>query len=81
MAQRSRPADSGDNDNAIYERGTKRKVPRWATVLIIVLAVIGLMFIVMVLVGGAGGHGPGRHMGAGPTGDPATTSAGIGRSL
>jgi len=78
MAERSRPADSGDNDNAIYERGAKRKVPRWATVLIIVLAVIVLMFIVMVLVGGTGGHGPGRHMGAGPTGGSAIASAGIG---
>ena len=53
-----------DNDNEFYERAGARRLPRWLVVLLVVLAVIGLLFIAMMLLGGLGGHGPGRHMGA-----------------
>ncbi len=47
--------------------------PRWVKVAGIVVGLLVLMFVVMNLTGvgpGAGGHGPGRHMGG------ATTDAG-----
>jgi hypothetical protein len=46
-----------------YERGAKARIPRWALVALILLAVLGLLFVVMLLLGGPGGHGPGRHTG------------------
>lgn len=63
MNQRPRKGSFEDNDNELYERFGKRSVPRWVTVAVIVLAVIGLLFVIMLLVGGLGGHGPQRHMG------------------
>ena len=54
-----------DDGNELYEHESHRGLPRWALVTLIVLGVIALLFVVMMLVGGAGGHGPGRHMGAG----------------
>jgi len=38
---------------------------------VVVLAVIGLLFVAILLVGGLGGHGPRRHTGAAATAYPA----------
>ncbi|HET9517743.1 MAG TPA: hypothetical protein VFO77_08470 [Actinoplanes sp.] len=62
MAEPPRFTGFEDNDNELYERSGKPKIPRWMTILIIVLAVIGLLFIAMTLLSG-GEHGPSRHMG------------------
>jgi flagellar basal body-associated protein FliL len=63
MVEEPRFTGVGDNENELYERSGKRKVPRWVTIVVIVLAVIGLLLIAMMLLGGPGGHGPARHMG------------------
>ncbi len=39
--------------------------PRWVKVFGVVALILALLFVVSLLVGG--GHGPGRHKGAGPT--------------
>jgi hypothetical protein len=42
-----------------------RRLPGWARIALIVLAVVALLFVAMLLVGGLGGHGPQRHTGSG----------------
>lgn len=43
-----------------------QRFPRWVKVLAIALAVVGLLVVAMLLVGGlTGGHNPMRHTGAG----------------
>jgi hypothetical protein len=39
--------------------------PRWVKVVGIIALVVALLVVVMVLVGGTGGHGPQRHGGVG----------------
>lgn len=36
---------------------------RWIRLLVIFAVIVGLFIVVMVLLGGMGGHGPQRHMG------------------
>jgi hypothetical protein len=43
--------------------GTSR-FPGWARLTLIVLAVVALLFVVMLIVGGFSGHGPQRHTGS-----------------
>ena len=39
--------------------------PRWVKVVGIIALVVALLVVVMVLIGGTGGHGPQRHSGTG----------------
>jgi hypothetical protein len=36
-------------------------IPRWAKVTGIIVAVVALLAVAMMLIGGVGGHGPSRH--------------------
>jgi hypothetical protein len=40
------------------------KTPRWVLVSALIAAVLVVVFIILVLTGQAGEHGPGRHTGA-----------------
>ncbi len=48
-----------DHDNR-YEHEPATRIPRWVKVAGIVVAVLALLVVIAMLVGG-GGHGPGRH--------------------
>ncbi|MFE9842065.1 hypothetical protein [Streptomyces goshikiensis] len=37
-------------------------MPRWLKVIAIVAAVLVALFVILLVTGGPGGHGPGRHM-------------------
>ena len=41
------------------------RTPRWVKVFGIIAVIVVLLFVIMLLTGGAGRHGPGRH-GSGP---------------
>jgi hypothetical protein len=51
--------------------------PRWVKVFGIVALVVALLVITIMLMGGAGGHGPQRHGGGTPP-SGVTASAGVG---
>ena len=56
------PARQSDSDDRAmrYEREATTRIPRWVKVAGIVLAVLALLIVIALLVGG-GGHGPSRH--------------------
>ena len=52
--------------------------PRWVKVFGIIALVVAVLFVVLLLTGGPGRHGPGRHiggLGSHPAPDGLTTSA------
>jgi hypothetical protein len=70
MTDRPRSPNPGDDSGMLDDRESAPGIPRWVTVVGIVVAVVALLVVVMLLVGaggGAGGHGPQRH-GAGSAG-------------
>ena len=59
------------------DRPTPPPMPRWVKLSAVVVGLLVLVFVILHLLGGAGGHGPGRHMsgqGVAPTG-PAIAAA------
>jgi hypothetical protein len=46
------------------EIGDERGLPRWLKVSVVVALLLALLVVIAMLVSG-GGHGPGRHFGAG----------------
>ncbi len=42
------------------------RTPRWVKVFGIIAVIVVLLFVIMLLTGGVGRHGPGRHTGSGP---------------
>ena len=53
--------DAGDQSAVGPGRGSGAGTPRWVKVSVIVVLVLVVLVVVMLLVGGPGGHGPGRH--------------------
>lgn len=49
----------------VPDNDTPPRAPRWVKVSAIVVGVLILLAVIAKLVGLAGDHGPGRHMGAG----------------
>jgi hypothetical protein len=49
-----------DDRDGRYEREPTTRIPRWVKVAGIVVAVLALLVVIAMLVGG-GAHGPGRH--------------------
>jgi hypothetical protein len=41
---------------------TPPPMPRWVKLSAVVVGALVLVFVILHLLGGAGGHGPGRHM-------------------
>jgi hypothetical protein len=72
MTDRPRSPKPGDDSGMVYDRESTAGVPRWVKVVGIVLAVVALVFVVVLLVGG-GDHGPRRH-GSGGSGRQAPPS-------
>jgi hypothetical protein len=44
------------------DRSTPPPIPRWVKLSAVVVGVLVLAFVILHLLGGAAGHGPGRHM-------------------
>ncbi len=51
--------EPGDDPGMPYDREPTGGIPRWVKVVAIVVAVLALLVVTMLLVGG--GHGPRRH--------------------
>ena len=49
--------------------------PRWVKVFGIIIAVPILLFVILMLAGGQGRHGPGRHFGFGDAGEQRAPSS------
>ena len=47
--------------------GERERTPRWVKVFGVVALVVAVLFVVLVLTGRGGGHGPGRHAPRGDT--------------
>lgn len=52
------PLDTNDDRP---ERGSINRTPRWVKVFWAIALVVVLLFVFMMLTGGPGRHGPGRH--------------------
>jgi hypothetical protein len=44
------------------DRSTPPPMPRWVKLSAVVVGVLVLVFVILHLLDGAGGHGPGRHV-------------------
>jgi hypothetical protein len=51
-----------DADNVVPGRQSTKSTPRWVKVFWSIALVVVLLFVLMMLTGGPGRHGPGRHM-------------------
>jgi hypothetical protein len=51
-----------DNGNDVPGRQSTKATPRWVKVFWSIALVVLLLFVLMMLTGGPGRHGPGRHM-------------------
>jgi len=60
MTDPAHDPDTSDDDGTQYDYESNTGIPRWVKVAGIVLAVLALLVIVVLLVGG-GDHGPRRH--------------------
>ena len=54
-------SDAGNDLGARPDRGSTTGTPRWVKVAGIIAALLILLFVVLMLTGRGGGHGPGRH--------------------
>lgn len=61
MADSPRYADERHNPTVGPDRGSSTGMPRWAKVSAIVVLALIVLILAMLLIGGPGGHGPGRH--------------------
>jgi hypothetical protein len=68
MADRPRFPDNGDDTGVGADHGSSTGTPRWVKVFGTIVAVVVLLFVIVLLTRGPGGHGPGRHSQSGETG-------------
>jgi len=61
MPDSPRYPDTGGGTGVGHDRDSTTGTPRWVKVSAIVVLVLVLLVVLMLLVGGPGGHGPGRH--------------------
>ncbi|SFB56729.1 hypothetical protein SAMN05216266_12042 [Amycolatopsis marina] len=66
MSDRSRRPGVESATSAEPDRGSTNGTPRWVKVSAMIFAVLALLIVIVLLVGGGplGEHGPGRHMSA-----------------
>jgi hypothetical protein len=72
MADQPPYGDTGGDTGEAPRRGSTTAypgTPRWVKVFGIILLVLVLLVVVIMATGVGGGHGPGRHMPSGSTGD------------
>jgi hypothetical protein len=60
--------ETGNDTGVAPEHGSATGTPRWVKVFGTVVAVVVLLFIIVLLTRGPGGHGPGRHTQSGGIG-------------
>lgn len=65
MADANQQDDSEVGDRVEADREAMPRTPRWVKVFGIIALVVVLLFILLMLTRGPGGHGPGRHFGSG----------------
>lgn len=69
------PQSDSQNDPGLGpRREATTSMPRWVKISLIIVAVLMLLFIVLKVTGLGGEHGPGRHLGTGPTVSTSTTA-------
>jgi len=61
MTDPSHSPDTADEGGIEYN-SEPASLPRWVKVVGITVAILALLVLIMLLIGGTGGHGPGRHM-------------------
>jgi hypothetical protein len=66
MPDSSSEPDTGENPSG-PGRGASTGTPRWVKVFAVVAALLVALFVVLVLTGRGGEHGPGRHAPGGDT--------------
>jgi hypothetical protein len=57
--------NTGDDTGVGPDRESTTGTPRWVKVFGIIALVVILLFVILLLTRGPGGHGPSRHMGSG----------------
>lgn len=67
--------DTGHDTGVGPGPGSTTGTPRWVKVFGIIALVLVLLFVISLLTGGGGGHGPGRHT---PSDAPTLPSSGTG---
>ena len=70
--------DHADDADLVTDDGAASGTPRWVKVSGTLALVVFVLFVVLLISGRGGGHGPGRHSGDAPT--PASTVAEPGRT-
>ena len=76
MTDSTPSADIGDSSDARPGRRSDPGSPRWVKVSAIVAAVLVVLVVALVLLGGgAGKHGPGRHLPSGDAGGQASPAS------
>jgi Na+-transporting methylmalonyl-CoA/oxaloacetate decarboxylase gamma subunit len=67
---------AGDDQDTRYDRESTTGIPRWVKLVGIVVAILVLLVVVMMLVGGIGRHNPLRHVGEPGEAPPASVAGG-----
>jgi hypothetical protein len=62
------PDPTRDGTGVESDRGPTSGTPRWVRVFGIIAIVLVLLVVILLLTGGPGRHGPGRHLPAGGAG-------------
>ncbi len=65
MAEPSPYPEAGDDAGVERDAGAATGTPRWVKVFGIIALVLVLLFVIFMVTGRGGGHGPGRHTPAG----------------
>lgn len=67
------PLHSGESTGS-EPGGSTNGPPRWVKVFGIIVALVVLVFVILLLTKGPGGHGPGRHISGGLGASASTTT-------
>ena len=73
-------SDISDDTRVSPDRGSTTGTPRWVKVFGIIALVLVLLFVIMMLTGRGGSHGPGRHTPSGDTPPSSVTEHGVQQS-
>lgn len=61
MIEPSSRDDPGDDTGVERDLASPPAMPGWVKVFGVIFLTVVLVFVIVMLTGGAGGHGPGRH--------------------
>lgn len=60
-ARRDTGPDNGDDRNTGADHFSYAATPLWVKVFGIIAVIVVALFVIVLVTGGPGGHGPGRH--------------------